>query len=44
MLHSVNDKYYSIHSCMLEDILKHNKLIYIYVGKGTNIVKKITLS
>ena len=40
------DKYESTETCMLEDLLKNNKLEYIHINtyKDKNIVKTMTIS
>ena len=42
--YSFDDKYESNKSCMLEDLFKNNKLEYLDIYKGNNIVKSITIS
>ena len=43
-IYSYNDKYESNESCMLEDLFKNNKLEYVDIYKGNNIVKSMTIS
>ena len=42
--YSEYDKYESDESCMLEDLFKNNKLEYVHIYRGDNIVKSMIIS